>query len=184
MASRKTIVLIKKIYFDTDCLSSFFWADQECLLHKMFSCCMVIPEEVYSELLNPCVPYLNGKINRCVSRKEIEVMEIITGTEEFELFDRLALCPEEKKRIGKGEAAAISLAKTYKGILASNNLKDIKKFIEEFNLENLTTGDILHNALKLSYITEIEGNQIWDKMLSKRRRLPCTSFSDFLIKNK
>ena len=51
--------------------------------------------------------------------------------------------PKGEKIIGKGEAAAIALAKTYNGIIASNNLKDISKYIEKYNLEHVATGDIL-----------------------------------------
>lgn len=35
-----------------------------------------------------------------------------------------------QKIIGKGEAAAITLAKNRKGILASNNLKDVEVYIK------------------------------------------------------
>ena len=180
MVLRMKIVVIKKVFFDTDCLSSFFWAYQECLLNKMFSKRMVIPEEVYVELLNPCVSFLNKKTMQCVEKMEIEVMEMVYGTEEFDLYNSLIHPPGKKKRIGKGEAAAISLAKVYGGVLASNNIKDITKYIEEFGLEHLTTADILYQALELSYISEGEGNQIWSKMLSKRRRLPCRSFSEYV----
>jgi len=75
---------------------------------------------------------------------------------------------------------AIALAKVYGGILASNNLKDISKYVEKYNLDHIATGDILVAALEAGYIDENTGNQIWSNMISKRRILPTNSFSDYL----
>jgi hypothetical protein len=72
------------------------------------------------------------------------------------------------------------LAKSTCGILASNNLRDIKTYIEEFVLRHVTTGDILIQALKGGYITESQGNAIWASMLAKRRKLGFTSFTDYI----
>ena len=61
--------------------------------------------------------------------------------------DLAILPPKGAKIIGKGEAAAIALAKTYGGILASNNLKDISKYVTKYNLRHKTTGEILVVAI-------------------------------------
>ncbi len=103
------------------------------------------------------------------------------NTEEYRLYYELAIAPPKgEKIIGKGEAAAIALAKTYNGIIASNNLKDISKYIEKYELEHITTGGILVDALNEGYIDEHIGNKIWTNMISKRRMLPTTSFSEYL----
>ena len=83
-------------------------------------------------------------------------------------------------RSGNGEAAAISLAKQYDGIVASNNLRDIQGYITEFGLRHMTTGDILTDAFQRGFITEDEGNDIWAQMLAKRRKLGAKSFTDYL----
>ena len=180
MAWKTRTALTEQVFFDTDCLSSFFWADQECLLCKLFADRMVMPKEVFDELLNPLVPYLNEKVRKLVDTKAIIVKELYADTEEFSIFFELTLNPKIKKRIGKGEAAAISLAKVYKGILASNNLKDISKYIEEYALKHLTTGDILLDAMEKTLIEEAEGNVIWEKMRSKKRRMPFETFSEYV----
>ncbi|MEA3423983.1 MAG: hypothetical protein U9Q80_09345, partial [Bacillota bacterium] len=60
------------------------------------------------------------------------------NTEEYNLYYELAISPPKGERIiGKGEAAAIALAKTYNGVLASNNLKDISKYVEKYELEHM-----------------------------------------------
>ena len=56
--------------------------------------------------------------------------------------------------IGKGEASAIALAKVRGGAVASNNLRDVKAYVEEYGLELITTGDILKEALTRGLITE------------------------------
>lgn len=95
----------------------------------------------------------------------------------------LNLCGEKKgqKSIGRGEAGGIALAKTYNGILASNNYKDIAPYIEKYHLKHIDTGQILVEALKRGMITETEGNDIWNKMLEKKRKLPDNTFSEYLI---
>lgn len=76
------------------------------------------------------------------------------------------------KIIGNGEAAGIAMAKHRNGILCSNNLRDIIPFIKKYDVKNITTGEILKEALKADLITEDDGNRIWAEMLAKRRILP------------
>ena len=75
---------------------------------------------------------------------------------------------------------AIALAKEEKGIVASNNLRDISAPVAFYQLNLVTTGDILEKAFSQNFITETEGNQIWQAMLMKRRRLGAKSFTDYL----
>lgn len=103
---------------------------------------------------------------------------------EFEDYSRMAINPPPNtKIIGKGEAAAISLAKKNDGILAGNNLRDVKVYADKFSLKHITTGDILVEALNKGYITETEGNSMWREMLKRRRMLPTSSFTEYLNKN-
>ena len=88
-------------------------------------------------------------------------------------------CEKGHPLIGSGEAAAISLAKQYNGIVASNNLRDISSYISEFSLEHITVGIILVNACHNGLITEEGGNTIWAKMLARRRRLGAPTFTDY-----
>jgi predicted nucleic acid-binding protein len=107
--------------------------------------------------------------------------EILLNTEEYNLYYELAIsAPKGEKVIGKGEASAIALAKINNGILASNNLRDISKYIGKYELEHITTSDILVEALTKGYIDEQKGNQIWKNMISKRRMLPTTTFTEYL----
>lgn len=102
-------------------------------------------------------------------------------SETYELYYQLTETPQGGHAIiGKGEAASIALAKSSDGIVASNNLKDISSYIDEFCLKHLTTGDILYEALGKGYISEPQGNMIWDSMLAKRRKLDAPSFTAYI----
>lgn len=108
-------------------------------------------------------------------------MDIDTDSPAYDLYISL-ICPRGTypKVIGKGEASAIALTHEYDGVLASNNLKDISHFVEEFKLQHITTGDILVEALRKGYISKEVGNKIWEAMLKRRSKLGAESFSAYL----
>ena len=172
-----------KLFFDTDCISSFLWVNEENILFKLYSNKIILPKQVFIELSNPCVPHIGRRVKELCSNGDISTMEILTNTEEYELYHKLAILPSKgERRIGKGEAATVALAKTYNGIIASNNLKDIYKYIEKYNLEHVDTGKILIAALDNKYIDEATGNRIWTDMIARKRMLPATTFTEYLSK--
>ena len=115
-----------------------------------------------------------------IANKDVSVKTIDTGTEEYKLYATLVRGEKGQKSIGRGEAGGIALAKTYNGILASNNYRDIAPYIKKYNLKHIDTGQILTEALKKGIIIEIDGNSIWEKMLAKKRKLPANTFSEYL----
>jgi predicted nucleic acid-binding protein len=173
--------MTEPIFFDTDCISSFLWVDRTDILLSLYAKRIILPEQVLDELSNPSISHLPSKVNQLLSQDEIRKAEILVGTEEFKLYYILTIDPQSgQKRIGKGEASAIALAKVRKGMLASNNLKDIQYYIQLFHLKNLTTPMILHTALLKGLIDESEGNTLWAQMIKKRRKLPNATFTDYL----
>ncbi|MDI6688516.1 MAG: hypothetical protein QME06_09905 [Desulfobacterales bacterium] len=173
--------MIKELFFDTDCISSFLWAKQENLLLQLYPGRIILPYEVFIELSNPSIPHIKSKISDLCSKGDVSTMKIVMITEECRLFYEMAISPPKGETvIGKGEAAALALAKVHNGIVASNNMKDIKRYIEKLKLNHITTGDILVEAMNKWLIDENIGNQIWANMLSKQRLLPAATFSDYL----
>jgi len=176
--------LTDSLFFDTDCISAFLWVRNESLLTQLYPGRIVIPRPVYDELSNPRISHLKVRLDALVSAGHAEIVEIIVGTEEYNMYYKLTVEPDKgQKLIGKGEAASIALAKENEGIIASNNLRDIGNYVEEFQLKHITTGEILVDAYNKGLITEVDGNIIWASMLARRRKLGAASFSDFL-KNK
>lgn len=45
------------LFFDTDCLSAFLWINDTNILHELYGGRIVLPEPVYQELSNPCIPH-------------------------------------------------------------------------------------------------------------------------------
>lgn len=169
-------------FFDTDCLSAFLWINNTNILHELYGGKIILPEPVYQELSNPCIPHIKQRTDAMISSADASIKAIEAGTEEYKLFTELTHEEKGRKSIGRGEAGGIALAKIYNGVLASNNYKDIAPYIEKYNLKHIDTGQILTEALKRGLITEMEGNRIWDKMLAKKRMLPGNTFSEYLIK--
>jgi len=173
--------LTDSLYFDTDFISSFLWVKAEHLLISLFSGKIKIPQQVYNELSYPGTPQLKMRVDALISNGDAAIEPILTDTPEFSLYSKLTTSPDKGHSIiGKGEAAAIVLASTSGGTVASNNLKDVAVYVSELSLRHITTGDILIKALENALITEAEGNTIWSAMLAKRRKIGAASFSEYI----
>lgn len=170
------------LFFDTDCLSAFLWINNTNILQELYGGRIVLPEPVYQELSNPCIPHIKQRADILIAGYIAKVQEIKVGTEEYVLYAALVRGKEGEKNIGRGETGGIALAKTYGGILASNNYADIAPYIKKYDLRHIDTGYILAEALKKNIITEAEGNMLWRQMLAKRRKLPFESFSEYIVK--
>lgn len=148
---------------------------------KLYPGKIVIPGHVYAELSSPGVEHLKRGIDALLASGSAAQKSIELNTQAYTIYRKLTSAPGYgHKIIGKGEAAAIALAKCNDGILASNNLKDIADYVRRYGLKHLTTGDILKEALERGFIDEVKGNSIWSKMLVKRRKLGFDTFSDSL----
>ena len=166
-------------FFDTDCISAFLWVRNESILSKLYPGRIILPQQVYDEISK--VPPLIRRVEQMKNAGDLVVKSIMANTEEYKEYCKLAVSPPAGEMIiGRGEAAAIVMAKSNNGVLASNNLRDINRYVEEFQLKHITTGDILVEALKQGIITESEGNTLWANMLLKKRMLPTPTFTDYL----
>lgn len=175
--------MIDSLFFDSDCISAFLWVNEQNLLTLLYPGKVVIPKPAYDELSYPTTPHLKQRVDNLINSKQASLATINVDSETYDLYYKLTNAPEGgQKVIGPGEAASIALAKTHNGIVASNNLRDISSYIEEFGLRHITTGDILLEALEKGFITEDEGNTIWISMLAKRRKLGAASFSEYIKK--
>ncbi len=173
--------MTEPLFFDTDCLSAFLWVNKTSILARLYPGRIIIPAQVYEELSSPSIRHLKARVDTLIANGDAVIERIMSGTEEYKLYRKLVSDPDPGHVIiGFGEAAAIVLAKAQGGILASNNLKDVSAYVAEFGLRHKTTGDILKEALEHGLITESVGNQLWQNMRSKRRKLGYQSFSEFL----
>ena len=177
--------MIDSLFFDSDCISAFLWVNGQNILSQLYSGKIIIPKQTYNELSNPFTPHLKQRVDSMVNSGAAEIYDMDVNSTEYKLFLQMTTKREPKfKIIGDGEAASIALAKEKNGILASNNLKDISPYVEEYSLNHITTGDILIEALNKGLITETQGNTIWASMINKQRKLGATTFSDFILSKK
>ena len=143
----------KEIFYDTDCLSCFISINDVTILKEMFEK-VIIPYEVYEEFSRVII--LKKRIDDLHYEGFLEIRDFDVESESYSLF--LKLCDGEftGRKIGDGEAAAITLAVENNGILASNNTRDINDAVKHFNLTRIKTGDILVKAFNCGMISEKE----------------------------
>ena len=176
---RKELQLTEKYFFDTDCLSAFLWVREESILATLYAGKIILPAQVYHELQK--VPYLLARVDTLKNNGDLSVESMEAGSEEYNDYLQMTTSPEAGMRIiGRGEAAGIAMAKQRGGTLASNNLRDIRPYVEKYEISHITTGDILIEAMNAGIITEAEGSTLWSDMLRKRRMLPTATFSEYL----
>jgi len=175
--------MTESLFLDTDCLSTFLVVRREYLILQLYSGRIGIPQQVYAELKK--VPFLKERVDTLLKEKRIILYQIDASTDSGALYLKLITNPDQGyKIIGSGEASAIVLAKQYKGILGSNNMRDILPYIRKFDLKHRTSAEIMVEALEQHLINEGQGNAIWREMLQRNRKLPTDSFSEFLTKQK
>ena len=171
--------MTEKYFFDTDCLSAFLWVREESILARLYAGRIILPTQVYNELQR--VPHLQARVDVLKNHGDLSVESMETGSAEYLDYLQMTTSPENGMRIiGRGEAAGIAMAKHRDGTLASNNLRDVRLYVEKYKISHITTGDILIEAMDAGIITETYGNTIWAEMIRKRRMLPTATFSEYL----
>ena len=170
----------KDIYFDTDCLATFLLVEKEEIIEKLFKGRIIIPKQVYVEIEKLVIrKILKTKPDNFIKNSKAEIYDAMINSDEEKLYEKLVF-GENGKSIGSGEAICIALAKTFGGILSSNNLKDTCFYIKKYDLESITTGDILVLALQEEIITIDEGKEIWEMMLKYKRKIGPNTFKEYL----
>lgn len=169
--------MTKRVFFDTDCISSFMWVGEKSIIEELFGARIVIPEQVYEELSNPKVKHLKDQTDEIIGAGKATIGSIELGSSEYYVYREMTEFPA-KPIIGKGEAAAIALAYVNNGIVASNNLKDVSKYVKKYELNHVTTLGILVMAEEKGIISGHQCESIWRHMKRKQIRLPEGSYFD------
>ena len=177
----------KLLFFDTDSLSSFLRIDVQYLLSILYKNRIVIPKPVYMELSKAYQGngFLRQRLDKMIKDQEAFVKEIEYTKKEFDLYRQFINGDNElKMAIGKGEASCLALSIAYDGIIVSDNLKDVQRFVELYKLKHLTVSAILKQAYDESFISEDYGNQIWQQLLDTGRKIAHEkNFSEYLNHN-
>lgn len=168
------------VFYDSDCLICFL-AVKECgILQKLFSK-IIVPLVVAHEILNYATPqYIKDNFNKLVNLGFVQVRGMEVDSDEH---DRFINIKKNYEFMGDGEAAVIALTQENGGVIASNNLSDIKDYVKDYDLNLITTAFILAIAYEKQIKTKDELDKIWTKMINngRKRSLPhnISSFTQY-----
>jgi len=162
------------IILDSDFLSSFAWVNRLDILEDLYSKRMIVLEEVLEELRR--VPHLASKVELSIKKGHIRSAAMLADSPEALQLAKFL----ESGRYGTGEASCMAYLTQHNGVLGSNNLSDIMDFCTQSKKQLLTTAEVLQQAYKTGHITLAEADEIWAGMLSKKRKLPASSFTEYL----
>lgn len=164
----------RKVFGDTDCLSSFLITDNWSILECHFDE-IVIPYAVDAELNAKASPVeIVENLKYLKEKNFIRMYDIDMKSSEHQWYDEIRAEYHMNKGfpIGEGEAQVMALAIPNDGILASNNLSDIKYFVDKYNLPLLTSAYIIAASVDKGYISYEDAEFIWKQMEAKRIRMP------------
>lgn len=174
----EAITLIDR-FFDADCISCFMCVNSEHLLSELYVNQVKIPSQVYDELSR--VPRFKPRLDRMIVDHEVMIESMLAGTEEAFDYEEFISFPRPGfKLLGNGESACIAMAKNRGGIVASNNLKDIDRYIRQYGLNLLTTADIIAHAYKTGSIEKQKADTMWQDMHAQNRKLPTNTFDRYI----
>lgn len=170
------------VVFDNDCISSFLWIKRLDIIEFIFPKSeIIIPEVVLDELKmlesSTRFNYVYNDLKHKIDSGEYTLKPISALSQDAVDYAELTRM-DNPQAIGKGEAAAIVLAKSLCGTLASNNLADILPHVKGGQPPYIMTDTILYNYYKAGKITITEGNAIWNDMKRRKRRLPPYNFDE------
>lgn len=166
------------VFYDSDCLVCFLAVKQCGILQELFSK-VIVPLVVKNEILNPATPqYIKDNFKKLVELDFVEVKEMEMGSREHTRYIELK---NNYEFMGNGEAAVIALTHENGGVIASNNLSDVRRYVEEYDLNLITTAFILAKAYEKGVKTRKELDGIWKDMIKngRKRSLPAKSFTQY-----
>jgi len=174
--------LTKKMFIDSDFISSFLWVGEQNLIKLVYpDYDIYIPKQVHDEITKPykALQIIQTNLSTMISDGSANIADDFEiDTPEGSLYLKLTTSGDKFHSIGPGEAAAIVLAKFSNGILASNNLRDVSFYVKKYNVEHITTEKLLLKAYDEGMINEAQGNSIWQKMIAAKLLLPFQTFTE------
>ena len=170
---------------DSDFIISFIKSNIEdyfCIFQEVCKGYQFIaPKEVETELKRREEGIVR-RFNSLKKSKIIEILEMQVDDTAYLIKFMLGQPTREHRRIGPGEAAAIALCADRRGILASNNMRDVSQHTHNQKLKHITTSRVLGQAYSTGLIDIDKAERIWADMLSYRTFLPDKSFASFLTR--
>ncbi len=159
------------ILLDSDVIRHFIYGGKLDKLASIFPGKFMILDKVRQEICRSAS--LKPVVEGFIASQHIPVMSF--PKDQAIIMEYAYLCRE----FGVGESACMAVARHQKQFIASSNLKDIRKFCDEYGITYLTTMDILGQALDDKIMSANECNQFITDVLAKGSKLPFTNIADF-----
>ena len=163
----------KFILLDADVVVHFDKGGQLLLLKQIFNNKLKILNKVVSELKG--LPATKEIAKNLIVFQIAE--EIIFPNEPKYIVEYAKLL---KEGLGKGESACLAYLLYHNNILASSNLKDVKRYCEQNKIELLTTMDILKIAFEKGLLNEPECDFFIYEVTSQNSKLPFKTIKEYI----
>lgn len=171
----------KPIFHDADVLICFLEINEHGILKKLFSK-VIVPEIVYVELnRKKSHPNVKKNLKTLIGDGFVEIEKIEFATPEY--YDYTCMVEgywTDDEPIGFGEAAALALALKHNGIVASNNLSDVKDLSNLDEIPILTFPMIMSFCFELNLMSRNEIDSVWNEIINNtNQKLPKNSFGEY-----
>jgi predicted nucleic acid-binding protein len=164
----------QKILLDADVIIHFVKGERLLDLPKIFKDEKVILDIVCQELMKRRdLAHFYENLIRFGLIKEISFKTDLSVLREYARL---------KKKYGDGESACMAYCKFNKDILASSNLRDIKSYCEENEIQYLTTMDFIAEALRSGLWSAADCDFFIYNVKSKGSKLPVNKISEYFRK--
>lgn len=120
---------------------------------------------------------LNDILKDIIESGAISVVELEMHEKNLEILIEYSTLT---KSFGKGESACMAFCKYSRDVIGSSNLKDIKEYCRNNEIEFITTMDFLLEAFKQGLLTEEQCSKFVEKNIKKGSWLPFKTFKEFL----
>ena len=161
----------KHIVLDADVIIHFCKGALLGKLPSIFPNKLLIPDIVYKETLSK---KHKTEVSNLLNFKLAKELEIKADLKIFMEYKRLV-----KSGLGKGESACMAYCKFNKDVIGSSNLKDIKQYCTDNNIEYLTTLDFINAAFEKGILDEGECDYFIYNVTSKGIKLPFDTIKKF-----
>ncbi|WP_044211485.1 hypothetical protein [Flammeovirga sp. OC4] len=161
----------KKIILDADVIIHFIKGKQIGLLHKIFpKNKLCILNDVYDEVFQ-------GEIrNQVDNLLKFKMVDSLDFSMDFRILKEYA---KLKKQYGAGESACMAYCRFHKDVLGSSNLKDIKDYCEEHDIQYLTTMNFLNEAFDIALLSEADCDEFIYEVKSRGSKLPFDTIQEY-----
>ncbi|MGL1890574.1 MAG: hypothetical protein OCD02_03060 [Spirochaetaceae bacterium] len=163
----------KKILVDCDVLIHLQIGDKLSLLSDLYKDRIILLDIIKDEFTKIGKhPHLFDMMIKQAGIKEIDF-----PTDDKDILNEFIVLNED---FGAGESACMAYAKFNSNIIASSNLRDIRRYCETNRITYITTMDIINQAYNNNIMTLKDCDLFITKVLDKKSKLPFKNMKLYL----